>query len=109
MSIMNCVVWRAVSVSSWARNRWRSASLRANHAAAASVEVIAMPASDPPTTIVMRTFWRCASRCFSSSSPTPSMPATSFSLPSSLLSLPGRMSAAIGSLGVCVSSPSTPI
>ena len=107
-STMNRVVCRAVSASACARSRCRSASLRASHAVVASVEVITMPIVDAVSSSVSRWRRRCASRCFRSSSPTPSMPASSFSRASCLPSLFGRTSAAIGSLRSLVSSPSGP-
>jgi len=51
---MKRVVWRAVSASASARTRCRSASLRANHAAVASADVIAMPASEAATSSMAR-------------------------------------------------------
>ena len=103
------VVCRAVSASISARTRSRSAWLRASQAAAASPDVIVMPTIEAVTSIIMRRCRRWASRCFNSSRPTPSIPATSFNRTSCLLSLFGRASAAIGSLRVEVSCPSLPI
>ena len=106
---MKRVVWRAVSASASARTRCRSASLRASQAAPASVEVIAMPASEAVTSSIMRRWRRCASRCFSSSSGMSSRPAMSFSLASLRPSLPARASAAIGSERSSESWPSGPM